>query len=188
MIDESIKHVFELLRDAMEHSIEHTQHEYQKLRAGKASPRMLDGIMVEYYGSDVPLNQVATVSTPDARSLWIQPFEKGIMQDIERAIINANLGYTPQNDGERVIINIPPLTEERRKDLVKNLKNEAENGKISLRNARRDAIEEVRKAKKEGLSEDLAKDAEEEIQKVLEEYTSKIDSITASKEKEIMTI
>ncbi len=176
------------MRDAMDQSIKHTQSEYQKLRAGKATPNMLDGVMVEYYGSDVPLNQVSTVSTPDARSLWIQPFEKGIMQDIERAIINANLGYAPQNDGERVIINIPPLTEERRKNLVKTLKQEAEHGKVSLRNARRDAMEEVKKAKKDGLSEDLAKDAEDEIQKVLEEYTTKIDQLTASKEKEIMTI
>ncbi len=187
-MDESLKPVFEFAKDGMDKAIEHLNKELLKLRAGKASPGMLDGIMVEYYGSPTPLNQVANVNTPDARTLVIQPWEKSIVHDVERAIINSNLGYNPQNDGEVIIINIPPLTEERRKDLVKAAKKEAENGKVSIRNVRRDANEQIKKLQKDGLSEDMAKDAEAEVQKSTDGYSSKIDAILVDKEKEIMTV
>jgi len=188
MIDETLKDIFDNLDQAMNKALEHTQSEFQKLRAGKATPSMLDSVMVEYYGSNVPLSQVSNISTPDARTIWIQPWEKNLMQDIERAIINANLGYNPQNDGERVMINIPPLTEERRKNLVKSIKHEAENGKVGLRSARKDAMEFIKMAKKDGLSEDLAKDAEVKVQEVINAYGKKIDALVELKEKEIMTI
>lgn len=187
-MDESLKPVFEALSEGMSKAIDHLNKELLKLRAGKASPSMLDGVMVEYYGSPTPLNQVANVNTPDARTLVIQPWEKSLVQDIERAIINSNLGYNPQNDGEVIIINIPPLTEERRRDLVKSAKKEAENAKVSLRNVRRDANESIKKEQKDGLSEDLAKDAEAEVQKKTDSYSAKVDAILVDKEKEIMTV
>ena len=175
MIDETLKDIFNELNGAMEKSLDHTKVEFQKLRAGKATPSMLDGVLVEYYGSQVPLSQVSNISTPDARTLWVQPWEKNLIQDIERSIINANLGYNPQNDGERVMINIPPLTEERRRGLVKSIKSEAENGKVGLRSARKDAMEYIKMAQKDGLSEDLAKDAEVEVQDIIKAYSKKID-------------
>lgn len=187
-MDESLKPIFEEVSDGMKKAIDHLNKELLKLRAGKASPSMLEGVMVEYYGSPTPLNQVANVNTPDARTIVIQAWEKSIVPDIERAIINSNLGYNPQNDGEVIIINIPPLTEERRKDLVKNAKKEAETGKISLRNIRRDANEQIKKLQKDGLSEDMAKDAEAEVQKTTDKFTEKIDAILVDKEKEIMTV
>ncbi|MBO6518080.1 MAG: ribosome recycling factor [Bacteroidia bacterium] len=172
----------------MDNAIDHLNKALTKIRAGKASPTMLQSVQVEYYGSVVPLNQVANVNTPDARTLVIQPWEKSTLQDIERSIINSNLGYNPQNDGEIIIINIPPLTEERRKDLVKTAKGEAENGKISLRNIRKDANDAIKKLQKDGLSEDMAKDAENEVQKSTNEYSNKIDGILEKKEAEIMTV
>ena len=187
-MDESLKPVFELVSDGMKKAIDHLNKELLKLRAGKASPSMLDGVMVEYYGSPTPLNQVANVNTPDARTIVIQAWEKSIVPDIERAIINSNLGYNPQNDGEVIIINIPPLTEERRRDLVKSAKKEVENGKVSLRNIRRDANEQIKKLQKDGLSEDLSKDAEAEVQKSTDSYSDKMDVIFTDKEKEIMTV
>ncbi|MFT5512382.1 MAG: ribosome recycling factor [Bacteroidia bacterium] len=187
-MDESLKPVLEFIGDGMKKAIDHLNKELLKLRAGKASPTMLDGVMVEYYGSPTPLNQVANVNTPDARTIVIQAWEKSIVPDIERAIINSNLGYNPQNDGEVVIINVPPLTEERRRDLVKSAKKEMENGKVSLRNIRRDANEQIKKLQKDGLSEDMAKDAETEVQKLTDNYSVKIDSILTDKEKEIMTV
>jgi ribosome recycling factor len=187
-MDDSLKLIYELVDDGMEKAIEHLNKELRKLRAGKASPTMLDGVMVEYYGSPTPLNQVANVNTPDARTLVIQAWEKGIVPDIERAIINSNLGYNPQNDGEVIIINIPPLTEERRRDLVKSAKKEVENGKVSLRNIRRDANEQIKQLQKDGLSEDMAKDAEAAVQKSTDSYTAKVEAILVDKEKEIMTV
>lgn len=188
MIDESITPILEQLKEGSEKAIAHMNQEFQKLRAGKATPSMMEGVSVEYYGSIVPLSQVSNISTPDARTIWIQPWEKKLIGDIERSIINSNLGYNPMNDGERIIISIPPLTEERRKQLVKSVKGEGENGKISLRNVRRDAMEQIKKAKKDGLSEDLAKDAEDEVQKIIDSFSKKIDELVVLKEKEIMTI
>lgn len=187
-MDEALKPVFADLKDGMDKAIDHLKHELGKVRAGKAHPSMLDGIMVEYYGSLVPLNQVGSVNTPDARTIVIQPWEKSILRDIERAIINGNLGFNPSNDGEIIIINIPTPTEERRLSLVKTIKTEAENARISLRNLRRDANTEIKKLQKDGLSEDLAKDAEAEVQKMTDDYSKRVEDIIAFKEKEVMTV
>ncbi len=187
-MDETLKPIFEYLELGMESAIEHLIKELTKLRAGKATPGMMEGVLVEYYGSTVPLHQVANVNTPDARTIVIQPWEKSLLQDIERSIVNSNLGYNPQNDGDVIIINIPPLTEERRIELVKAAKKEVENGKVSLRNIRRDANEEIKKLQKDGLSEDMAKDAEGDVQKSTDKYALKIDGIFDLKEKEIMTV
>lgn len=176
------------LKDLFEKNIQHTIVEFSRLRAGKASPAMLEGVMVEYYGNMVPLSQVANISSPDARSLAIQPWEKTMIRPIETAIINGNLGFAPQNDGEVIRINIPPLTEERRTQLVKSAKNENENSKVGLRNSRKEALESIRKLKADGLSEDDFKAAEAEIQKLIDSYSKRIDDLTVVKEKEIMTI
>ena len=172
----------------MEKAVAHTQQEFSRVRAGKATPGMLDGIMVEYYGNPTPLNQVASVNTPDAKTIVIKPWEKKVLSDIERAIINSDLGLTPQNDGELIRLNIPPLTEERRKDLVKHVKNEAENGKISIRNIRKDAIHHLKDLLKEGISEDEEKRAEDEVQNLTDKYVHEIDEITHKKEDEIMKV
>ena len=158
------------------------------IRAGKASPALLDAIRVDYYGSMSPLANVATVTTPDARTIQIQPWEKKMLSDIERAIINSNIGLAPNNNGETIRLVIPPLTEERRRDLAKQCKAEAENAKVSIRNARRDAIDTLKKQIKEGLSEDAEKDAEGDMQKLHDKYIRKIDEVYAKKEKEIMTV
>jgi len=183
---EDIEICIEHAREMMEKAIEHTTHEMLRIRAGKAQPSMLDGIKVEYYGNPTPLNQVASINTPDARSLIIKPWEKAIIPDIERAIKTSDLGLNPQNDGELIRINIPALTEERRTDLVKQAKHEAENGKISIRNARKEANDMLKKL--DGVSEDLIKDAEGEVQKLTDDYTHKIDEILEAKEKDIMTV
>lgn len=185
---ETTTEVFEELEGALKKNIDHTHNEFAKLRAGKANPKSLDGVMVEYYGNPTPLNQVANVSAPDARTLVIQPWEKSLLADIETAIINSNLGYNPNNDGDFVRINIPMLTEERRKELVKRVKAEAENSKIGIRNLRKDANEQIKKLKSEGLSEDEAKIAEDQVQKLIDNYIAKVDQITLEKEKEIMTV
>jgi ribosome recycling factor len=149
---------------------------------------MLDSVMVEYYGVMTPLHQIANVNTPDARTIVIQPWEKNKLQDIERAIINSNLGLTPQNDGSIIRITVPPLTEERRKDMVKIAKAQGEDTKVGIRNARRDALEQIKKLQKEGLSEDEAKDLEAKIQQITNEYITKVDEHVAKKEKEILTL
>ncbi|MBW7937096.1 MAG: ribosome recycling factor, partial [Flavobacteriales bacterium] len=159
-----------------------------KIRTGKAAPNMLDSVMVDYYGAMTPLNQIANVNTPDARTLIVQPWEKNKLQDIERAIINSNLGLAPQNDGLIIRITVPPLTEERRKDMVKIAKSQGEDSKVSIRNARRDAIEQIKKLQKDGLSEDVAKDAENSIQNLTNDFINKVDEHVAKKEKEIMTV
>lgn len=187
-MDESLKPVFASLRADMERAIEHLRSELSKVRAGKAHPSMLEGVLVEYYGSTVPLSQVGSINTPDARTLVIQPWEKNILRDIERAIINSNLGFNPQNDGSIIIINIPTPTEERRLGLVKTVKAEAESAKIAIRNLRRDSNSDIKKLQKDGLSEDMAKDAEADVQKITDDYSTKIDEIIAQKEKEIMTV
>ncbi|MBR1928899.1 MAG: ribosome recycling factor [Paludibacteraceae bacterium] len=158
------------------------------IRAGKASPKLLDSVRVDYYGAPTPLGNVATVLTPDARTITIQPWEKKILNDIERAIINSNIGLTPSNNGEIIRLTIPPLTEERRRELAKQCKGEAENAKVSVRTARRDAIETLKKQIKDGLSEDNEKDAEAEVQKLHDKYVKQIDEVYAKKEKEIMTV
>ncbi len=158
------------------------------IRAGKASVRILDPIRVDYYGAATPLSNVATVTTPDARTIQIQPWEKNMLSVIERALINSNIGLAPNNNGEVIRLIIPPLTEERRRDLAKQCKGEAENAKVSIRNARRDAIDTLKKQIKEGLPEDAEKDAEDEVQKLHDKYIKQIDEVYAKKEKEIMTV
>ncbi len=158
------------------------------IRAGKANPRILDQIRVEYYGSMVAISNVATISTPDAKTITIQPWEKSMFKEIEKALQNSEIGITPENNGEVIFLRMPPLTEERRKLLVKQAKQEAENAKVSVRNARRDAIDGLKKAIKEGMPEDVEKDGENEVQKVHDRYIKKIDEIFAAKEKEILTV
>jgi len=175
-------------RDKMVKSVEHLKNELIKLRAGKANPHILDGITVDYYGVNTPLNQVANINTPDPKTITVQPWEKNMVEPIEKAILYANIGVTPVNNGELIRINIPPLTEERRKLLVKQVRNEGENAKISIRNTRRETNEEIKKLQKDGLPEDEVKKAEDEIQKMTDDYTKKISDIVEKKEEDIMTI
>ncbi len=175
-------------QDHMQKAINHLEAELLKIRAGKANPQMLDGIQVDYYGSPMPLNQVSNISVMDARTLSIQPWEKNMLQPIERAIIAANIGVTPQNDGALIRLFLPPLTEERRKELVKKCHAEGEHSKVAIRNIRRDAIEHIKKLQKNGLSEDVAKDAEADVQQVTDKYIAAVDKHLASKEKEIMSV
>jgi ribosome recycling factor len=174
--------------DGMQKGLRHLESELAKIRAGRASVNMFDGIVVDYYGSPTPLNQVSSINAPDARTLAIQPWEKTMIEPIEKAILAANLGITPQNNGEIIRINIPMLTEERRRELVKQVKNEGEAVKVSIRNVRRDANEQLKKLLKSGLSEDLEKDAEHEIQELTDQYTKKVDEIVTTKEKDILTV
>ena len=187
-MEEMIQLIKDTAKEAMQKAIKHLKDELLKIRAGKANPSMLEGIFVDYYGTQTPLNQVANVNTLDARTINIQPWEKNMLEPIERAIINSNLGLTPQNNGELVLINIPPLTEERRAELVRQAKSESENAKVSVRNARKEANLEIKNLQKEGLSEDLARDEENEIQKITDDYVQTIDELLKSKEQDIMTI
>ena len=157
-------------------------------RAGKANPAVFNSVMVDYYGNPTPVPQVASITVPDARTMLIQPWEKNMIPKIEKAIMDANLGFTPQNNGEHIRINVPPLTEDRRKELVKKSKAAGESAKISIRNARKEANDLLKKAQKDGLAEDMAKDAENDVQKEVDNYNKKIDTILANKEKEIMTV
>jgi ribosome recycling factor len=175
-------------REMMDKAINHLEVELGRIRTGKANPAMLDSVMVDYYGAMTPLNQIANVNTPDARTLVVQPWEKSRLADIERAIINSNLGLNPQNDGEIIRINVPPLTEERRREMVKMAKNEAEHCKVSIRNARKAGNENIKKLQKDGLAEDLAKDGENTIQNLTKDYETKVDEHVVKKEKEIMTV
>ena len=183
---EEIDLILEDARESMSKSIKHLEKELLKIRAGRANPSMLEGLKVEYYGAPTPLSQVANVSTPDARTLSIQPLERGLIGEIEKAILNSDLGLNPSNNGEMVILNIPPLTEERRKDLVKRARNEAEDARVGIRTARKDANDMIRKL--EGVSENIIKDSEEEVQKLTDSYTKKIDAILEKKEAEIMHV
>ncbi|HNP20241.1 MAG TPA: ribosome recycling factor [Fulvivirga sp.] len=185
---EEIQMYLDECRDMMNKAIIHLSAELAKIRAGKASPTMLDSVRVEYYGAMTPLSQVASVNTPDARTLMIKPWEKGIIPEIERAIINSDLGLNPQNDGEQIIINIPQLTEERRMGLVKQARNEGENGKISIRNTRKEINDMLKQLLKDGAPEDDIKRAEEKVQSLTDEFTKKIDATLAHKEGEIMTV
>lgn len=185
---EDIASIISVAEDHMKKAIGHLETELVKIRAGKANPQIVDGIMVDYYGSPMPVNQVANISVMDARTLTIQPWEKNMLQPIERAIIAANIGINPQNDGNIIRLFLPPLTEERRKELVKKCHHEGENSKIAIRNIRRDAIEHIKKLQKTGLSEDAAKDAEDSVQEVTAKHISGVEKHLAGKEKEIMAV
>ncbi|MDR2011337.1 MAG: ribosome recycling factor [Bacteroidales bacterium] len=185
---EELELVLDAAREGMASAIDHLEKELGKVRAGKASPAMLDSVKVDYYGVISPISQVANVTTPDAKTIFIQPWDKSVLSIIEKAIMAANLGFNPANNGEVIRIIVPPLTEERRKQLAKQVKALGENSKVVIRNERRDAIEEFKKLKKEGVSEDATKDAEQQVHKTHEDYIKKIDEIVAVKEKEIMTI
>lgn len=174
--------------EKMEMAVIYLEETLQRIRAGKANPKILDAIRVDYYGSQAPLSNVANIAVPDARTITITPWEKSMFKEIEKAIINSDLGITPENNGEVIRISIPPLTEERRKQLVKQSKGEAENAKVSVRNARRDAIDGLKKAIKLGMPEDVEKDAETKVQKVHDRFMKQIDDIYAAKEKEIMAV
>ncbi len=185
---DDIKNYIEPAEEKMEMAVEYLDETLARIRAGKANAKILDGIRVDYYGSVAPISNVANVSVPDARTIAITPWEKSMFKEIEKAIINSELGITPENNGEVIRLSIPPLTEDRRKALVKQCKAEAEDAKISVRNARRDAIEGLKKAAKNGMPEDVAKDAEEKMQKIHDTYIKKIDALFAAKEKEILTV
>lgn len=183
---EEIELYLDEAKDQMNKALNHVGHELTKIRAGKANPSMLDGIQVSYYGVMSPLNQVASITAPEARSLFIKPWEKGLIPEIEKAIMVANIGLTPQNDGQQIIINIPMLTEERRKQLVKQASQECEHGKVSVRSIRKETNEHLKKIK--GVSEDDVKNAEETVQKLTDDYILKIDALMKKKETEIMTV
>jgi ribosome recycling factor len=187
-MSEDLSKILADTESAMKKAINHLEAELIKIRAGKASPTMLDGIMVDYYGNPTAINQVANVSALDARTITVQPWEKNMLQNIERAIIAANIGINPQNDGNVIRLFLPPLTEERRKELVKKCNHEGENGRISIRNIRRDGIEHIKKLQKEGLSEDACKDAEKDAQDLTDKFISMVEKHLEAKEKEIMIV
>lgn len=183
-----VKHYIQEAEESMELAVEYLGEALAHIRAGKANPKILDGIRVEYYGGMVPVSNVANISVPDARTITITPWEKAMFKEIEKAIINSELGIMPENNGEIIRLSIPPLTEDRRKQLVKQSKQEAEQAKISVRNARRDAIDGLKKAIKEGMPEDVEKDAEAKVQKIHDKYVKKVEDVFAAKEKEILTV
>jgi len=175
-------------KELMQKAVKHTSSELLKIRAGKAMPNLLDSVMVEYYGTNTPLSQVASINTPDGRTLAIKPWEKNLIPDIERAIINSDLGLAPQNNGEMVILTIPALTEERRLTLVKQAKHECEQGKVSIRTVRKDTNDSLKQLQKDGVAEDEIKRAEDKVQKLTDSYSLKIDELFDQKEKDIMTV
>ena len=183
-----VKEIISAAEEKMARSIEHLKDEMANIRAGKASPNVLNGVMVSYYGNQTPINQVASVAVPDARTITILPWDKKMIPVIEKAILDANIGLTPSNNGEHVRLTIPPLTEERRKQLVKQVRAEGEQARVGLRNARRDAIETLRKEQKNGMPEDVVKDGEDSMQKTTDKFSKVIDEILAAKEKEILTV
>lgn len=187
MTDEA-EFVLDTAREQMEHSMIHLEKEFSKIRAGKASPSMLGGVIVEYYGTRVPIEQTANINTPDARQIIVQPFDKTSIGAIEKAIMAANLGFNPSNEGDQIRINVPPLTEERRKGLVKMVKAESEDAKISIRNVRRQANEEAKALEKDGTSEDDVKRLTEKIQELTDEFIKKVDYLTDIKEKDVLTV
>lgn len=183
-----VKEILSAAESKMNKCVEHFEYQLSEIRAGKASVNILNGVTVESYGSQMPINQVASVNVPDSRSILIQPWDKKLIAAIEKAIIDSNIGLTPSNNGDQIRLNVPPLTEERRKALVKQVKTEVESAKVALRNARRDHIEQVKKAQKDGLAEDSAKDAENDIQKLVDKFTKDIEALAVAKEKDIMTV
>lgn len=184
-MNEEVEFILDTAKEQMQNAVEHLKKEFVTIRAGKASPAMLKSVMVDYYGSQTPLSQVANVNTPDAQTISVQPWEKNMLQEIERAIMIANLGFNPMNNGESIIINVPPLTEERRRELAKQAKAEAENDKVSVRNARKDANNDIKKL---DVSDDMKVNAEADIQKLTDEFTKTIDELFVKKEAEIMTV
>ncbi len=186
--EEQIRQHIREAGNAMKHSVEHLTEELSRLRAGKAAPQMLDGVTVDYYGAMTPLNQLATVNTPDAKSIMIQPFDKSQIKEMVKAIEAANLGFNPQEDGSVIRINIPPLTEDRRKELVRFTRTEAENARVSIRGKRKEVNDYIKKVTKDGLPEDTAKALEEEVQGMTDKYTKEIDKLLKVKEEEIMTV
>lgn len=187
-MNEELQFILDSTKEAMQSAIEHLDKQLQKIRAGKASPMMISGVMVDYYGSMTPLPQIANINTLDGRTITVQPWEKNMMQPIEKAIIDSNLGLNPQNNGEIIMLNVPMLTEERRRDLTKQAKAEGEHAKVGIRNARKEANDEIKKLKNDGLSEDLAKTAEADVQKVTDGFIAKVDTFVEAKEKDIMTV
>jgi ribosome recycling factor len=187
-MNEEVELIIEETKDRMQKALEHLEHELAHLRAGRANPLLLDGITSDYYGVNSPLAQVSNINTPDPKTILIQPWEKNILGTIEKAIMAANIGLTPVNNGEVIRINIPPLTEERRHQLVKQVRNEGETAKISLRNARKWANDELKRMLKEGLPEDVEKDATENVQEMVHDYSLKVDKVMATKEKDVMTV
>lgn len=185
---DDLNSIIEHAVESMEKAISHLEVELVKVRAGKATPNLLDGLVVDYYGTPTPINQVGNISVADARTLTIQPWEKNMLQPIERSIIAANIGITPQNDGNMIRLFMPPLTEERRRELVKKALGEGEHSKVAIRSIRRDSMEHIKKLQKNGLSEDVCKDAEEEVQELTDKYITLVDKHLAAKEKEIMTV
>jgi ribosome recycling factor len=185
---EEIEFILDSTKESMENSLVHLEKEFLNIRAGKASPAMLGSVFVDYYGSSTPLSQVAKLSVPDARTITLQPFEKNMLHTIEKAIMIANIGFNPMNNGDLIIISVPPLTEERRRDLAKQAKVEAEDAKIGIRNVRKDANSDIKKLEKDGTSEDLCKDAEENVQNLTNTYIKKVDELLAHKEAEIMKV
>ena len=187
-MNEEVQLVYEMAKEHMDKAVEHLDNELIRIRAGKANVHILDGVMVDYYGTPTPLNQVSNVSTPDAKTIMIQPWEKSMIDTIEKALMQSNVGITPGNNGEVIRLVVPQLTEERRRDLTKQVKNEGENARVSIRNSRREANEEYKQMQKDGLSEDETKTAEDNIQKLTDEYSEKVDKIVEAKEEDIMTI
>ena len=185
---EEIELYLDEAKSNMDKAVAHTSKELIKIRAGKAMPSMLDGLMVEYYGSPTPISQVASINTPDARTIIVKPWEKSMISEIEKAIINSDLGLNPQNDGELVRLNIPVLTEERRKALVKQAKSEAENGKVRIRAVRKETNDGLKALLNDGISEDAVKGGEDKVQKLTDQYSQKIDQLFNAKEQDIMTI
>ncbi len=185
---EEIDFILDSTKESMNNSLAHLEKEFLNIRAGKASPAMLGSVKVDYYGSMTPLTQVANVNAPDARTLTVTPWEKKMLHTIEKAIMNANLGFNPMNNGDNIIISVPPLTEERRRDLAKQAKSESEDAKIAVRNIRKDANTEIKKLEKDGLSEDVCKVAEDEVQNLTNAFVKKIDELLAVKEAEIMKV
>lgn len=187
-MSEELDLIIEDAEDSMKKAIDHLEAELIKVRAGKATPNIVDGIVVDYYGNPTPINQVGNVSAADARTLTIQPWEKNMLQPIERAIIQANIGINPQNDGNIIRLFLPPLTEERRKELVKRSQNEGEQSKVAIRSIRRDAMEQIKKLQKNGLSEDVSKEGENRVQELTDKFIALVDKHLGTKEKEIMTV
>jgi ribosome recycling factor len=187
-MEEEANFCIEMAREKMEKALRHLEDELAHVRAGKATPTILDGISVDYYGAITPLSQVSNIGTPDPKTIVIQPWDKSMIDTIEKAILYANIGLTPMNNGELIRLNIPPLTEERRRNLVKQVKTMGETTKVSIRNARRDANEELKKLQKDGLPEDIEKESVEVVQKMTDDHIVKIDNVVAHKEKEIMTV
>ena len=185
---DDLNSIIDHAEESMSKAISHLEVELVKVRAGKANPNIVDGLVVDYYGTPTPINQVGNISVLDARTLTIQPWEKNMLQPIERSIIAANIGITPQNDGNMIRLFMPPLTEERRKELVKRAQGEGEHSKVAIRSIRRDSMEHIKKLQKNGLSEDVCKDAEKQVQEITDRYISLVDKHLAAKEKEIMTV